>query len=559
RDEIVALRVRNQELEQARPNTQTPTDNTPAPVARPSRWVPLPLQQLTVSDPNINLPPVRSLYKPSAEPNTKLAEGTCVICFGALTDAASLIIRTLFFLCSINKYLTADAAIYKFAASLDFPPTLVVYNGQEIQQTVSLNGLSHSLDFDPNTNLIIGSVEKRVFTWNISQSTVSYSQEETAETRAIAFLNQTHFIAGFNGFFVIYACSNLNSIFKKKDITNIGEVYFMKILHEEQKILIASHEGYISVFNLINYNFLKKNQIANRIWEIDAFDQNLIVSQCNQQNVCLYRLDSSSSLIELKRRQGLKEIFTIKILNENRVVFGGDQFLSIWDISINQIIITISIDGKALSLDIFSSQIIASGDENGGVKFWNITNNSNIKTINTGSKVYYLKNLNGASINYLNLKSNQNSTEIASSNMISFQSSLPSEINKEGSFQSKNEIFMTSTALSTASAFSQPTSVDKLNSFPQTGSSDQFFLSKNLVFGKVLDNHKILESFNQFLIFTGFIKKILCFRKCLILSCHFAVYSDQLGQCQMFSFISSISYFDQSQGYSVYKLLNDSY
>ncbi|RNA05648.1 tRNA-dihydrouridine(16 17) synthase [NAD(P)(+)]-like isoform X1, partial [Brachionus plicatilis] len=36
-------------------------------------------------------PPVHSLNKPSAEPNTKLAEGTCVICFGALTDAASLV------------------------------------------------------------------------------------------------------------------------------------------------------------------------------------------------------------------------------------------------------------------------------------------------------------------------------------------------------------------------------------------------------------------------------------------------------------------------------------
>ncbi|RNA25621.1 hypothetical protein BpHYR1_011401 [Brachionus plicatilis] len=97
--------MRNQELEQARPNTQTPTDNTPAPVARPSRWVPLPLQQLAVSDPNINRPPVRSLNKPSAEPNTKLAEGTCVICFGALTDAASLVsVKCGHVLCEICMY-----------------------------------------------------------------------------------------------------------------------------------------------------------------------------------------------------------------------------------------------------------------------------------------------------------------------------------------------------------------------------------------------------------------------------------------------------------------------
>ncbi|RNA40396.1 hypothetical protein BpHYR1_024562 [Brachionus plicatilis] len=205
-------------------------------------------------------------------------------------------------------------------------------------------------------------------------------------------------------------------------------------------------------------------------------------------DICLYKLDSS-----------------------NKVVFGGDQFLKIWEISTNQIIKTISINDKVLSLDIFSSQIIASGHEDGGVKFWDMTKYSHFKTVNTGSKV------------------NQNSTEIAASNMISFQSSLPSEIKKESTVQSTNEIFMTSTATSTTSAFSQPTSVDKLDSFSQTGSSGQFFLSKNLVFGKVLVNHKIPESFNQFLIY---------------------IYSDQLGQCQMFSFISSISYFDQSQGYS---------
>ncbi|RNA36808.1 hypothetical protein BpHYR1_030059, partial [Brachionus plicatilis] len=56
------------------------------------------------------------------------------------------------------------------------------------------------------------------------------------------------------------------------------------------------------------------------------------------------------------------------------VVFGGDKFLKIWEISTNQIVITISINDKALSLDIFSSQIIASGHENDGVKFWNVTN-----------------------------------------------------------------------------------------------------------------------------------------------------------------------------------------
>ncbi|RMZ93616.1 hypothetical protein BpHYR1_011126 [Brachionus plicatilis] len=112
RDEIVALRVRNQELEQARTNVQTPTVNTPSPVARTSSWVPLPLQQLTVSDPIINRPPARSLNKPSAELNTKLAEGTCVICFGSLTDAASLV--------SVKcGHVFCEICLYTFIRALD--------------------------------------------------------------------------------------------------------------------------------------------------------------------------------------------------------------------------------------------------------------------------------------------------------------------------------------------------------------------------------------------------------------------------------------------------------
>ncbi|RNA18724.1 protocadherin Fat 1 isoform X1 [Brachionus plicatilis] len=340
-----------------------------------------------------------------------------------------------FFLCLINKYFTADTAIYKFAASLD-SKYLKIYNNEQELKTNYLHEISYSLDFDPDSSLLVGKVK---------------------ETRAIAFLNKTHFIAGFNGFIVIYDCSNLNSNLKKTDSTKIGQVYDIKIIYENQKILIASHEGFISVYDLSNYNFLQKNQIANKIWAIDAFGQNLIFSQCNQVlDICLYRLDSSSNLIELKRRSGVNEFFTIKIFNENKVVFGGDKFLKIWEISTNQIVITISIDDKALSLDIFSSQIIASGHENDGVKFWNMNNYSNFKTVNTGSKVHYLKNLNGYSAikNYLNLKSNQHSTQLQN-----LESTHTAFINMKTTFESTESKVMTSKPSSIDTLFSTETKI----------------------------------------------------------------------------------------------------
>ncbi|RMZ93703.1 hypothetical protein BpHYR1_011850, partial [Brachionus plicatilis] len=278
---------------------------------------------------------------------------------------------------------------------------LKIFSDQDLLIDKPIGEKSYSIDFEKEKNLLIGSVKKKVFTWNITQSTAIWSQNEAEETRAITFLNQTHFIAGFKHFFVIYDCSNLNSKLEKTDSTNIGRVYDLKILHEKQKILIASHEGYISVFDLISYNFLKKNQIADKIWAIDAFDQNLIVSQCENKDVCLYELDSLNELKELKRCSEEKEIFSIKILNENKAVFGGDKFLKIWNISNNQIIQSITDVDKVWGLDVFSEQIIATGDEKDFVKFWNMTNYSNFKTIDTGSKVYYLKNLNGALISSL--------------------------------------------------------------------------------------------------------------------------------------------------------------
>ncbi|RNA13157.1 protocadherin Fat 1 isoform X1 [Brachionus plicatilis] len=357
------------------------------------------------------------------------------------------IIRSLFFLCLINKHLTADNAIYQFAASLD-SKYLKIYNNEEELKTISLNDLSHSLDFDPDTNIMIGSsLNKKVLTWNITQSNENWSQEETADTRAIAFLNKTHFIAGFNGFFVIYACSNLNNKLKKTDSTKIGQVYDIKILHEDQKILIASHEGYISVYDLLNYNFLKKNQIADKIWGIDAFDQNLIVSQCNQiLDVCLYNLDSSSSLIELMRQSG--------------VVFGGDKFLKIWEISTNQIIETISFNDKALSLDIFSSQIIASGQENDGVKFWNITN-----YINTGSKVNQhstqLQNLESTHTTFINMQTTYESTEQK------FITSKPSSID---------------TLIPTASDTVAESTTKLIQTIQETGQPSEYLSSSSIIF-----------------------------------------------------------------------------
>lgn len=90
RDEVAALQIRNSELEQLAAIDPPQMVATPTPVVRTSRWVPLSFRVQADSRGAPSRPPLRQLPKPSTEPNTRLVEGKCAICFGQLADAKAL-------------------------------------------------------------------------------------------------------------------------------------------------------------------------------------------------------------------------------------------------------------------------------------------------------------------------------------------------------------------------------------------------------------------------------------------------------------------------------------
>ena len=122
----------------------------------------------------------------------------------------------------------------------------------------------------------------------------------SVSVHAILFLNSTHFMTGSTNILVIY---------RFFDGTNqtlsdgFGFISDMKILERNYMVLIATNSSKIIVFDLINVKFFFNLMIPSHIVSIDCLNRNFIVAQCDNSNICLLYLISTSRVICSKTKE----------------------------------------------------------------------------------------------------------------------------------------------------------------------------------------------------------------------------------------------------------------
>ncbi|RNA11375.1 neurogenic locus notch-like protein [Brachionus plicatilis] len=278
-----------------------------------------------------------------------------------------------------------------------------------------------SIDFNQNVNVLIGSNEdKQVFSWELNKDMVKHTSKESQTANSVAFINDTHFIAGYINYFIIYAVNNMTKAFSLIN-NSLGTIESIKILKNSHKVLVGSKEGYISVFCLRTQQILKVNKMASIIWDIDLIDENFIVSQCVDKHICSHKINHTNSINIDKQKDYNTEIFAIKIINPDRVALGanGNKLIIINFSSLTSEEIA---SGPTIKcLEYFGDDVIGSGSDNNFLVFWNSSKLTKLKEFNLQSKILALKNLQNFAFN-----TEEKSTEFTT-RMLPSQSSILNE------------------------------------------------------------------------------------------------------------------------------------
>ncbi|RNA05564.1 neurogenic locus notch -like protein [Brachionus plicatilis] len=225
--------------------------------------------------------------------------------------------------------------------------------------------------------VVAGRSDKNVLVWNFkNNSTISVN--EIASVYSILIINDTHFVAGYDGKIIFWSIDLQTKIhFQNQSFSKIRDLKRLKI----DKILIASSNRIVFAYSLSENRILDSLTVSNNstdeLRSIDLLNKTFIVKFCK-----LYT-----------------GVNAVRILDEKTVLLGGWK-LKYWDIDLN--IIKGIDDAWIRSIELLNEEVFIAGDGNGNIEFWNSKNMSFIKRIFLGNNedINALVNLNISLIDF---------------------------------------------------------------------------------------------------------------------------------------------------------------
>ncbi len=241
-----------------------------------------------------------------------------------------------------------------YVASASADMTVNIWNTltlTSIQRYTSHTNTVRSLDQIDNDTMVSGSMDQTIRIWRISTG-------ETLKT------------------------INVNAI-----------VYVIRVFSIEYKQIVCGKGGSSNNLQIYNYETgnLTKTLIGhtNAVYSIEMLSEQFMASGSSDQKVIIWDLISYSIKYNLTGHSS--GVYCIKRLSANLIASGDSNGLIIvWHWLTGEEIFNLTGHTNILelnSLDLYDDQTLISGSYDQTVKFWNITNGTLIRSINTGIQV----------------------------------------------------------------------------------------------------------------------------------------------------------------------------
>ncbi|CAF0829354.1 unnamed protein product, partial [Brachionus calyciflorus] len=230
----------------------------------------------------------------------------------------------------------------------------------------------NSLIYDPDVNCIYGGSDKNEITrFSFETNTFSQISNESKSVNEVGKINSTHLVGCYDGEISIRPINGGKS-FKIFTSDQLGKLRAMKLLNQEQKILLGSEDKQtLILYCLIQNNILVNLPLGSGILAIDTLNKNFIVSECHVDYVCLHSLKSEINEFSLLKKIRLKtKIFAIKIINERFVLLGGDKIFALWNVTMNRAFGLTKTDYKVRFLEIITNETFIAALDDGSIDVW---------------------------------------------------------------------------------------------------------------------------------------------------------------------------------------------
>ncbi|CAF0891719.1 unnamed protein product [Brachionus calyciflorus] len=274
-----------------------------------------------------------------------------------------------------------------------------IWNYSSVLLFKNICGNVTALGIDYSSNLIIaGTSNGKVVGLDVEKNTIKFDNgNEVHKVNSILVINSTHFLAGYNGFIILWSIPEM-SLIKRINDTRFGTIGEMKNLTEKNLVLIVNVETKMIIFSLDNLAILQLNDIIEQGYSFDIINSSFIFAPCEikiANDICLYSLKSDYSLIKSDLVDFRQVDFpSLKILNETIGIYStSDGKFGNVNFKYKTLIKQYNVSSIILCIEILND-IIVVGHQNGSISYFNKINLDFIKTLSgkiSGSSITVIK------------------------------------------------------------------------------------------------------------------------------------------------------------------------